>query len=160
MGRKRFSTLLTLLAIAGIVSLIPAPASAAKQKKTPEVYSATEDGSLPLAQALGGNEESSDNQGAVVEAVSPPPPPPRAHVTITTSNGSAVAPLPPQVAPPTLAEAPYDSVPDDQVNPVLVRIQLVEEIVRKYSRAYDDRAHTVRDLQMLLKQLDGQSARR
>lgn len=52
----------------------------------------------------------------------------------------------------------YDLVPSDQVDPLGKRLQLVEILIRKYSRAYDYRAHTVQELVTILAKLDAASA--
>jgi hypothetical protein len=54
----------------------------------------------------------------------------------------------------------YDLVPSDQVDPLGKRLQLVEILIRKYSRAYDYRAHTVKELNAILAKLDAASAPR
>lgn len=99
-----------------------------------------------------------------------PPVPPTAPIKGVAVNQPAPAPAPvpvaqqsfftakPAAAP--VAAAPlapvaktYDRVPQDQIDPVLTRLQLVEEIVRRFGRAYDYRTHTVRELEAILQQL-------
>lgn len=47
----------------------------------------------------------------------------------------------------------YDAVPADQINPLLRRMKIVQELVQKYGRAYDYRVHTVAELEGILAQL-------
>ena len=47
----------------------------------------------------------------------------------------------------------YDSVPSDQTDSIIKRLQLTEELVRKYGRAYDYRTHTTQSLQAILSDL-------
>jgi hypothetical protein len=53
-----------------------------------------------------------------------------------------------------LSPESFDLVPSDQAHPVIRRIHLVEEIVRRHARAYDYRTHTVRELEQILAKLD------
>jgi hypothetical protein len=52
----------------------------------------------------------------------------------------------------------YDSVPNNQAEPLLRRLRLVEELIAKYGRAYDYRELTVPQLQDILSQLDNKAA--
>jgi hypothetical protein len=47
----------------------------------------------------------------------------------------------------------FDAVPADQINPLLRRMKIVQELVQKYGRAYDYRVHTVAELEGILAQL-------
>ncbi|MDR3606682.1 MAG: hypothetical protein P4M08_04785 [Oligoflexia bacterium] len=47
----------------------------------------------------------------------------------------------------------YDAVPIDQVDSILKRLKLVEEILQKYGRAYDYRTHTTHEFETILTQL-------
>lgn len=81
-----------------------------------------------------------------------------APVTVTTVTVVPTAPVPQLSAPapkaPVQKNSSYDPVPSDQVNPVVRRLRLVEEIVRKHQRAYDYRMLTTRDLESILASLE------
>jgi hypothetical protein len=55
--------------------------------------------------------------------------------------------------------APFDAVPQSQADGISKRLGLVEEILRKYGRAYDYRTLTIKDLQAILADLDAQATR-
>jgi hypothetical protein len=69
---------------------------------------------------------------------------------------------PPVVA--QLAQAPqaptkkFDAVPSQHVESIALRLQLVEQILRKHGRAYDYRVHSTRELRGILKALDQSAA--
>jgi hypothetical protein len=53
--------------------------------------------------------------------------------------------------------ATFDSVPQAQADGVAKRLKLVEEIVRRYGRAYDYRSLTSKDLELILAELDAKA---
>jgi hypothetical protein len=55
--------------------------------------------------------------------------------------------------------AKYDRVPTTQTDGISYRLRLVEEILRKHGRAYDYRSLTVKDLELILAELDAQAER-
>ncbi len=59
---------------------------------------------------------------------------------------------------PAPADEAFDLVPSDQMHPLVRRIHLVEEIVRKHARAYDYRIHTIAELEKILAELDAAAA--
>lgn len=48
----------------------------------------------------------------------------------------------------------FDLVPENQIEPIASRLELVGEIIRKHRRAYDYRVHTVKELEQILAALD------
>src|SRR5262249_42158984 len=55
------------------------------------------------------------------------------------------------------AKGGYDPVPVGQAEPLSRRLRLVDEMIRKYGRAYDYRIHTVKELEAILADLDAQA---
>lgn len=55
----------------------------------------------------------------------------------------------------TAAAPAYDPVPASQAEPIIKRLKLVEELIRKYGRAYDYRNHTLKQLEGVLASLEG-----
>ncbi|HLD98727.1 MAG TPA: hypothetical protein VJB59_00620 [Bdellovibrionota bacterium] len=54
----------------------------------------------------------------------------------------------------TQAGAPsYDPVPSDQVDPLVKRLKIVQELIEKHARAYDYRIYTTKQLLAILDQL-------
>lgn len=54
---------------------------------------------------------------------------------------------------PAASPAAFDPVPSDQIDSVASRLQLVEQILRKYGRAYDYRSVTASDLMRIYRDL-------
>lgn len=52
----------------------------------------------------------------------------------------------------------FDPVPSDHIESIAGRLLIVEEILRKYGRAYDYRSHTTNELQRILTKLDRAAA--
>jgi hypothetical protein len=134
-------TLLITLALAGT-----SQAWAAKVQKTshpPEIYSATES-EITAPMAI--------NPSARKLMNTPTP-------SHSTRNQAAGVAAPTQLAPvqakATEERGAYDPVPSDQVDALTKRLQLTETLIRRHSRAYDYRVHTVRELEAILVQLDG-----
>jgi chemotaxis protein histidine kinase CheA len=75
----------------------------------------------------------------------------------TAPAATAVAPVANAAPAPKSAKQAFDRVPRDQVEPLLERLQLVQEIIRHYGRAYDYRVYTVRELENILNRLKAAS---
>lgn len=48
----------------------------------------------------------------------------------------------------------FDAVPEDQVQPLLRRLKLVEALIQKHARAYDYRVITSKELEVILNSLE------
>lgn len=134
-------------ALAATVSAAPAFASTSQKTAPSDVYPATES-ETPLV--------------STPPIATPPVAPAHAVVRSSLKQAAGIA-VPRPTAPSRLKATPsdassYDLVPSDQVDPLGKRLQLVELLIRKYSRAYDYRAHTVGELNEILVKLDAASA--
>ena len=73
---------------------------------------------------------------------------------------AAESPQPPAASeaakkkPAVAAKGGYELVPSTQAEPIIHRLKIVEELIRKFGRAYDYRVHTVKELQSILSQLE------
>jgi hypothetical protein len=54
--------------------------------------------------------------------------------------------------------AAFDAVPANQSEAILQRLKIVENLVRKYGRAYDYRAHTLKELELIQSTLESTAA--
>jgi hypothetical protein len=122
-----------------LVGTLPAFAAQPRKAVQQEVYSATEsETDEPAAPAL-----------PLTVAR------PKQAAGIAKPNQTAPSKIAPKLPDSALS---YDLVPSDQVDPLAKRLALVETLIRRYSRAYDYRTHTVRDLQMILAKLEAANA--
>ena len=72
---------------------------------------------------------------------------------LSTSQKNSTRPSP---APASVNEKKegFELVPANQAEPIIHRLKIVEELIRKHGRAYDYRMHTIKELQSILSQLD------
>jgi hypothetical protein len=57
-----------------------------------------------------------------------------------------------------LAVATYDTVPASQSDALIQRLKIVENLIRKYGRAYDYRTHTLKELELIQSTLESAAA--
>ncbi len=122
------SLLITPLAFSSIALAKPHSKKPAK-----EVYSAT---------------DSNEMQPGLAMPVDAQPTPVQTQAPVQT-----MAAPPARVAKITRAVS-FDAVPASQSDAILQRIKIVENLVRKYGRAYDYRAHTLKELQLIQSTLE------
>lgn len=51
----------------------------------------------------------------------------------------------------------YESVPPEQIEGISQRLKLIDQLLRKYGRAYDYRIHTIKELETILSELDAKA---
>lgn len=168
--KLRHSGLRALSLLIAPLALFPWTASAAShsKKQTKEVYAATDGSEMQPGFAMPVESET----GANLEAAPAPAPvaaPKKAKARATASAASApvidTAPAIPTakaVAPVAVKSAPqssqsFDAVPASQKDAILERLTIVENLVRKYGRAYDYRTHTLKELQLIQSTLESTS---
>lgn len=79
----------------------------------------------------------------------------------TQLQAPAPAPKAPPVqnAAPVASAASFDAVPFSQIEPVIQRLKVIEELIRTQGRAYDYRALTLKQLKGILSQLQSAGAK-
>lgn len=51
----------------------------------------------------------------------------------------------------------FESVPPEQIEGISQRLKLIDQLLRKYGRAYDYRIHTIKELENILSELDAKA---
>jgi hypothetical protein len=127
-----------------VLVLAPSGAFAAKHSKktAPETYTAAD----PDPMEASASAVTSQQAGTAPPEDRPAPPSAGSvHAQVTTTP-------PPSAS--RWQTAPFDKVPPPQTDGISRRLHLVDEILRRYGRAYDYRTLTVKDLEMIQSELD------
>lgn len=155
------------------LAIFPWTASAAShsKKQAKEVYAATDNNEMQPGFAMPVDTETGANLAApaVVQTQSveaaPAPKKAKARATAAAAPASVIETVPaiPSAKPVAaatarLATASFDTVPAGQSDAILQRLKIVENLVRKYGRAYDYRAHTLKELQLIQSTLESTAA--
>jgi hypothetical protein len=158
-----------ILGLVLIPLALPLAASAASRiKRAPakEVYAATDASEMQPGVAAGfAMPVESDVSGATLPtapatlpAATQAAPAAKAH---KAAKPQAAAPATPVAAsvPKAASSAPtFDAVPASQSEAILQRLKIVENLVRKYGRAYDYRTHTLKELELIQSTLETSAA--
>jgi hypothetical protein len=152
---------------ASLVAPGMAQAKSPSKKKAPEVYAATDVNEIQAgtAAALPVEDDTApllSSQNVQVQEAAPQkktaaPKQKQKTPRAVASAASAKANKPVAV---TAKAVAFDVVPADQSNAILERLKIVEELIRKYGRAYDYRTHTLKELQLIQGTLESTSAAR
>ena len=144
-------TQILILFVTGLgLFLVQTPDSLAAKKIArkvqPETYSATEPGIVTITTTTAvpvGSAALATDESAPVEE----------------TEETELPPVPATAAAPAAAPAStFDPVPSDQASLIAKRLPLIEKIMVKHGRAYDYRAHTVKQLEAILASLDQSEA--
>ncbi|MFL5814670.1 MAG: hypothetical protein ACJ763_13940 [Bdellovibrionia bacterium] len=82
----------------------------------------------------------------------------KAHKAAKAKAAMPAASAPKAAASAAAPAAAYDAVPSNQSDAILQRLKIVENLVRKYGRAYDYRTHTLKELELIQSTLEGTAA--
>lgn len=155
------------------LAVFPWTASAAShsKKQAKEVYAATDNSEMQPGFAMPVDTETGANlaisNGVQTQSVEAAPAPKKAKARATAAAAPAsvieTVPAIPSAKPVAaasarLATASFDTVPASQSDAILQRLKIVENLVRKYGRAYDYRAHTLKELLLIQSTLESTAA--